>query len=56
MSKRLMSDRDHLEALVFAIENLANDSETKYSIYSGAAFQRALSAANRAKQDLFPEN
>ena len=54
MTRRNISDREHLEALVFAIENLANDSEVKYSVYSGAAFQRALRAAERAKADLFP--
>ena len=32
-----MSDREHLEALVYAIENLAQQEDTKYSIYAGAA-------------------
>ena len=50
-----MSDREHLEALVYAIENLAQQEDTKYSIYAGAAFQRVLRSAERAKQDLQPK-
>jgi len=49
-----MSDRDHLEALVFAIEDLAKDEQVKYTIYSSAPFQRVLNTVKRARKDLLP--
>lgn len=52
MSNRLMTDRELLEALVFAVENLASDAE----VPTTDSVQRVINTARRAKQDLFPEN
>ena len=51
MANRLMTDRELLEALVFAVEALSADSE----VPSTDSVQRLLRTASRAKQDLFPE-
>ena len=55
MTKRLMTDRDHLEALVTAVENLSRDKDAQYSVMASPAVQRLLRAAERASQDLYPE-
>lgn len=54
-NRRLMSDRDHAVALSTAVENLIADKEVQYTVYSSPAFQRLVSAMNRANRDLFPE-
>lgn len=54
MSKRLMTDRDHLESLVYAVENLLSDNQVRYSVHASPAVQRLAKAASRAKEDLYP--
>ena len=56
MTKRLMTDRDHLSALISAVENLSQNADVQYSIFSNPDFQRLLRAAKRARQDLYPES
>ena len=61
MSNRLMTDRDHLEALVHAIENLESNkyiTSTDELELAGALGQdllRVIRASSRARQDLYPE-
>lgn len=52
MTKRLMTDRELLEALVFAVEALSADAE----VPTTETVQRLVRTAARAKQDLFPQD
>ena len=62
MTKRLMSDRDHLEALVHAIENLESNKyissheELELAGELGQALLRVIRTSSRARQDLYPED
>lgn len=50
MSKRLMSDRDHLVALIAGVENLIKDGE----IPTTDAVLRLIRTTTRAVQDVYP--
>jgi len=49
--RRLMSNRDHLEALIFAIANMSTDAE----LASTPSLLRVLATAETAKRDLYPQ-
>jgi hypothetical protein len=50
MTKRLMTDRDHLVSILESIELLAHDADIKTT----DTLQRLLNAAARAAQDVYP--
>lgn len=52
MTQRLMSNRDHLEALVFAVRNMASDAD----LQTTESLLRVIRTAQRASADLFPES
>ena len=53
MDKRLMSDRDHVEALIYAAENLLDQMKLSPEDTREAEL-RLQRAADRARQDLYP--
>lgn len=52
MANRLMTDRELLEALVFAVAAVSRDAE----VPTTETVERLLRTAARAKQDLFPQD
>ncbi len=52
MNKRLMSDRDHAEALIYAAENLLDQMRLSPEDTREAEL-RLERTANRARQDLY---
>jgi len=54
MDKRLMSDRDHAEALIYAAENLLDQMKLSPEDTREAEL-RLQRAADRARQDLYPQ-
>ena len=54
--KRLMSDRDHLEALIYAAEHLLHGINQATPEESMEMQIRLSKAVSRARQDLYPED
>ena len=55
MSNRLMTDRDHLEALITAAEHLLRNINQAGEVETTRLQIRLATAADRARRDVYPQ-